>query len=81
MEYDEEKVDQLVLAVLYLTLHDGMRAWKGVDFDALDRLYGKGLIDNPKNQSKSIVFTEEGLTRAHALVETHFGMPAQRERE
>lgn len=81
MEYDEDKVDQLVLALLYLTLHDGMRAWKGFDFDSLDRLYAKGLIHDPKNKSKSIVFTEDGLTRAQALFEAHFGIQAQREPE
>jgi hypothetical protein len=29
MEIDTEKVDEAVLALLYLTLHDGARAWKG----------------------------------------------------
>lgn len=34
MEIDEEKIDEAVLALLYLTLHDGGRAWKSVDWDA-----------------------------------------------
>jgi hypothetical protein len=42
MDIDTEKIDAAVLAPLYLTLHDGMRAWKGVDWDALARLHDKG---------------------------------------
>jgi hypothetical protein len=42
MEYDTDKIDEAVLALLYLTLHDvnefGGRAWKGHDFRAMDRL-------------------------------------------
>jgi len=28
MEIDTEKVDEAVLALMYLTLHEGTRAWK-----------------------------------------------------
>lgn len=64
MEIDIEKVDEAVLAVLYLTLHDRFRAWKGIDWDALDRLYDKGLIDNPVGKQKSVAFTDDGLREA-----------------
>jgi hypothetical protein len=30
MTYDEDKVDEMVLALLYLTLHPNGRAWKGM---------------------------------------------------
>ena len=43
MEIDTDKIDEAVLALLYLTLHDGVRAWKGHDWDALDRLHRKGM--------------------------------------
>ena len=33
-----------MLALLYFTLHDGFRAWKGYDWDALGRLHDKGMI-------------------------------------
>jgi hypothetical protein len=33
MEYDKDKVDDMVLALLYLTIHDGGRAWKGHDWE------------------------------------------------
>jgi hypothetical protein len=67
MEIDEDKVDRAVLALLYLTLHDGYRAWKGHDWDALDRLYEKGMIGNPRSKAKSVVFTDEGLAKSKQL--------------
>jgi hypothetical protein len=38
MEIDSDRIDEAVLALLYLGLHDRSRAWKGFDWDALDRL-------------------------------------------
>jgi hypothetical protein len=67
MEIDTDKVDEAVLAMLYLTLHDGIRAWKGHDWDALDRLYQKGMIGNPASKAKSVVFTREGLAESERL--------------
>ena len=58
MEIDTEKIDEAVLALLYLTLHDGARAWKGFDWDTLNRLHAKGLISDPVSKSKSVVLTE-----------------------
>jgi len=64
MEYDQDKIDEVVLALLYLTLHDECRAWKSHDWDTLDNLHAKGYISNPATSAKSVVFTEEGLDRA-----------------
>jgi Domain of unknown function (DUF6429) len=64
MEIDTAKVDEAVLAVLYLTLHDGVRAWKGIDWEALHRLHERGLIGDPVGKQKSVVFTDEGLREA-----------------
>jgi hypothetical protein len=72
-DYDREKVDEMVLALMYLTLHDSSRAWKGFDWDTLDRLYEKGWIDNPRSKAKSVLFTEEGLARSARLFQQHFG--------
>jgi hypothetical protein len=74
MDYDENKIDEVVLALMYLTLHDEARAWKGFDFRVLDRLWEKGLIRDPKNKAKSVVLTEEGLARAEELFEKYFGL-------
>jgi hypothetical protein len=66
-DIDTDKIDQAVLALLRLTLHDGVRAWKGHDWDALDRLYRKGLIDNPRSRTKSVVLTDIGLAESERL--------------
>jgi len=76
VEYDESEIDDTVLALLYLTLHDGARAWKGFDFGVMDRLHEKGLILDPRGKSKSVVLTEEGLARSKALFEAKFGKRA-----
>ncbi len=73
MRYDQDKVDEVVLALMYLTLHDGVRAWKGFDWDALNRLHEKGLIGDPRNKAKSVVLTERGLREFEALFAKHFG--------
>lgn len=67
MDYDNEKVDEAVLALLYLTLHNGYRAWKSFDWDAMNRLHEKGFISNPVGKAKSVAFTEEGLEESERL--------------
>lgn len=73
METDDDRIDEAVLALLWLTLHDGNRAWKGHDWDAMDRLYRKGMIDNPRSRAKSVVLTEEGLAASERLFAKLFG--------
>ena len=72
MQIDEDKIDRAVLALLWLTLHDGERAWKGHDWDAMDRLHKKDYIHDPVGKVKSVVFTDEGLQRAKELFEEMF---------
>ena len=73
MKLDEDKIDDAVLALMSLTLHDRWRAWKGYDWDALDRLHRKGLILNPVGKAKPVALTEEGLERSQALLAALFG--------
>jgi hypothetical protein len=73
MDLDSDKIDDAVLALLSLTLHDQHRAWKGFDWAALDRLHRKGMIYDPVGKAKSVVFTPEGLNRAKELCQTLFG--------
>ena len=80
MDYDENKVDEVVLALMNLTLHDEIRAWKGFDFRVLDRLYEKGFIRDPKNRARSVILTGEGLARSEELFEKHFGLRQSRTR-
>jgi hypothetical protein len=62
-----------VLALLYLGLHGDGRAWKGFDWDAMNRLHQKGMILDPVNKAKSVVLTEEGEREAERLFHKLFG--------
>lgn len=75
MEYDKDKVDEFTLALLYLVMYDdeyGARAWKGFDWDTMNRLHEKGFIGNPVGKAKSVVITSEGGKKARELFEKHF---------
>jgi hypothetical protein len=75
MEYDEDKIDEVILALLYLNMfqHGGaVRAWKGFDWDAMNRLHQKGYIGDPKSKAKSVVMTEEGEVAAEEMFAKHF---------
>lgn len=77
MEYDKDKVDEMALALLYLTSFTdeyGTRAWKGMAWEVLDRLYGKGYIDDPKGKAKSVTLTETGEKLSEALFFKYFGV-------
>jgi hypothetical protein len=77
MTADNDKIDRAVLALLYLGLHDGDRAWKGFDCDAMNRLHEKGFISDPRGKAKSVVFTEEGLMEARRLLAELFSIDAR----
>jgi hypothetical protein len=67
VDIDTDKIDQALLALPHLTLHDGFRAWKGHDWDAMDRLYRKGMIHDPVGKAKSVALTDEGLAESERL--------------
>lgn len=76
MDYDKDKVDDAVLALLLLNLHGDKysnRVWKGFDWDAMDRLHQKGYISNPKGKAKSVSITDEGLAESERLFNELFG--------
>ena len=68
---DDNKIDEAVLALLYLGVFErhpmmGARAWKSFDWEAMNRLHRKGLISDPVSKAKSVMLTETGLRRAEA---------------
>ena len=74
-DIDTNKIDDAVLALLLLGAHRdafGVRAWKGFDWDAMQRLHEQDYISDPRGKAKSVVFTEEGLKRAEHLFEQMF---------
>ena len=77
VDIDTDKVDEAVLALLYLGLHDGKRAWKGLDWEAMRRLHAKGYIDDPLNKAKSVLFAAGGVRASQRALRKLFGRGAQ----
>jgi hypothetical protein len=76
MEYDQEKVDDAVLALLCLTMWNdatGTHAWKNHEWAALARLHEKGYISDPQSKAKSVAVTNEGRAKADELFFRLFG--------
>lgn len=67
MAPDPNKIDNAVLALLQLGLHDGSRTWKSFDWDTLNRLYLKGFISDPVGKAKSVELTERGMEESQRL--------------
>ena len=65
MEIDKEKIDDAILALLFLSLDRDGRSWKGFDWDAMNRLHEKGYISNPISKAKSVISVSYTHLRAH----------------
>jgi hypothetical protein len=77
MKIDQEKVEQTVLALLYLTSFKdriGMRTWKGYDWEVMNSLHEKGYISNPATKAKSVTLTEDGARLSKELFERLFAV-------
>ena len=76
MEYNKEKADNMALALLHLTTFkekdQGLRAWKGMDWELMNRLHEKGYISNPKTKSKSVALTDKGAKLSEELFKKYF---------
>ena len=69
---DWDRVDEAVLALMLLGVHQGWRTWKGFDWEVMDRLHEKGFITDPKRKAKSVIFTEEGLRESQRAFQRRF---------
>jgi hypothetical protein len=74
LDIGADRIDDAVLALLLLGLHDGRRVWKGFDWEAIIRLHIKGLISDPVGKAKSVVLTEARHHRAERLFEELFAV-------
>ena len=72
MDIDKDRIDEAVLALLFLGRHDGDRTWKSFDWASMERLHAKGLISNPIGKTKSVLFTDEGLRLSEVLFRKFF---------
>jgi hypothetical protein len=79
MDFNKDKVDDMLLALMYLTTFKAddefevYKSWKGYDWDTLNRLHEKGLIDNPVEKAKSVYLTKDGARKSRELFEKYFG--------
>lgn len=62
-----------MLALLAVFSFEHGRAWKGFDFEIMDRLHARGYIDNPKGKAKSVWLTDTGLERGGEAAKRLFG--------
>ena len=77
MDIDGEKLEQTVLALLYLNSFQegsGRRAWKGFPWTVMDALHEKGYISNPATKNKSVWLSEEGAKLSEQLFEELFAV-------
>jgi hypothetical protein len=77
MDIDQEKVEQTVLALLYLTsVKDkfGLRTWKGHDCQVMNSLCEKGYISTPATKAKSVALAEEGAKLSQELFAKRFAL-------
>ena len=74
MDYDEDKVDEITMALLYLVMsrgEQGGQAWKTFETRTLDRLHAKGWIADPQSRSPYVQVTPEGVTMTETLFAKH----------
>lgn len=72
----EQAMKELTLLLMYLSsFHEDGRiasnldmAWKGYDFDIIDKLDEEDYIRQGSHRSKSVVITEEGIKLSQELL-------------
>lgn len=74
-DIDTDRIDEAVLALLWLNLSTTGTAWKGFDWNAMDRLHERGLISDPARKAKSVYLTDEGMAEAERLFNALFARP------
>ena len=76
MDLDAERLEEAVLALLYLNSFDqkagGKRAWKGFPWSVMDQLHAKG--SDPATKYKSVCLSEEGARSSEKLCEKLFAV-------
>ena len=76
MATDTRKIDDAVLALFYLTLHDRSHASTGVAPEVLQRLHASGMIEDPSDSWDSVELTDEGLQHSKTLFNSMFSAPS-----
>jgi len=77
MDIDGGKLEQVVLALLYLNSFEegtGRRAWKSFPWSIMDSLHEKGYISDPANKNKSVWLSKKGAKLSEKLFERLFAV-------
>lgn len=74
MKYDDQKISEVVLALLGVFEFENGMVWKRIDFSVMNDLFDKGYITNPRSRSESVYLTDEGLQLAKELAKKHFSI-------
>jgi len=77
MEYDESRVVETTLALMFLGAFDdapGVRTWKSFDWTVLKQLHELGYISDSVNKNKSVWLTDQGYERSRELFQEIFGI-------
>lgn len=72
MDIDTDRLDDAVLAMLWLNHNATGTAWKGFDWTTMDRLHERGLISDPARKAKSVSLSDEALLKGERLFEEIF---------
>lgn len=72
MDIDKGRIDEAVLALLWLNLDATGMAWKGFNWRTMERLHERGLISNPVGKAKSVRLSEVGLIEGERLLRELF---------
>lgn len=70
--YDNQRIEDCVLALLGAFAFDDGRTWKRYEFTVMEALSEKGYITNPRAKAESVFLTPEGLERARQLASRLF---------
>jgi Domain of unknown function (DUF6429) len=75
MDIDQEKLEQVVLALLHFNSFRegaGTRAWKAFPWEIMNALHQKGYISDPVNKNKSVWLTDTGAKLSEQLFKKLF---------
>lgn len=72
-DLDHDRIAEAALGLLWLSLHDHTRVWKGLNWDVMNLLFRKGWIQDPIGKARSVSLTLEGSERAEGYLCKYFG--------
>lgn len=72
MSFNEQKIEDTVLALLGCFATKDGRTWKRYEFSVMESLHEKGFISDPRGKHESVFLTPAGLEMAQNLAKQLF---------